>query len=216
MSTQCSEGISAELQRRLDTVRAHLMERAGLMGAYREALSPEGVEALRLARAGIGSYLWGEPGRGKTWAAACAVRLFLSSNAENPDAAALISVRAFLDSVREGWKDGAQSGSAMRWAQRVPLLALDDIGMEQPTEWATETITALVDARTAAGLPCIFTSNHRLGALRDRWGGVAGARLASRIAGSCVCVEIKGHDRRPEALAARLEALKETQEEPVA
>ena len=78
----------------------------------------------------------------------------------------------------------------------MPLLALDDLGAECPTEWAVETLSSLIDARTAAGLPTVVTSNYRIGQVRDLWGGMAGKRVASRLAGACECIEVTGPDRR--------------------
>ena len=46
------------------------------------------------------------------------------------------------------------------------------------------------------GLPTIVTSNYRIGQIRDLWGGMAGKRVASRLAGACRAIEVKGQDRR--------------------
>lgn len=90
----------------------------------------------------------------------------------------------------------AASGGALRRAERYRLLALDDLGAERPTEWAIETLTRLIDTRVAEGLPTIVTSNYRIGQIRDLWGGMAGKRVASRLAGACRPIEVKGQDRR--------------------
>ena len=58
------------------------------------------------------------------------------------------------------------------------------------------TLTGLIDARTAEGLPTIVTSNYSLGQLRDLWGGMPGARIASRLGGACERIEVTGPDRR--------------------
>lgn len=108
--------------------------------------------------------------------------------------AKLMTAKALLDGIKAEW-DGGERGTLDR-AERYDLLALDDLGMERPTDWAKETITRLIDARTMRGLPTIITSNYRLGQLRDIWGGVEGDRLVSRIAGSCERVEMSGPDRR--------------------
>ena len=59
-----------------------------------------------------------------------------------------------------------------------------------------ETLTGLIDARVASGLPTIVTSNYGLGELRDRWGGMQGMRVASRLGGACERIEMTGRDRR--------------------
>jgi DNA replication protein DnaC len=166
------------------------LRKAGLRGTYAEAACSVGEEAYRRARDGRGTYLWGLPGRGKTYAAAAAVRMAVMAGW----GARLVTAKALLDAVKAEW-DGGEKGTIHR-AERYRLLALDDLGVERPTEWAMETITGLIDARVASGLPTIVTSNFSLGELRDRWGGMPGMRIASRLGGACERIEVTGPDRR--------------------
>lgn len=178
----------------LEEIRRRVVEsrlsKAGLRGAYRAAECAEGAAAYRRSESGRGTYLWGLPGRGKTFAAAAAVRLAVLSG----ESARLVTAKALLDAVREGFDGG--DGDVLRRAEGYRLLALDDLGMERPTEWAMETLSGLIDARVASGLPTIVTSNYSLGELRDRWGGMPGMRIASRLAGACERIQMGGGDRR--------------------
>lgn len=166
------------------------LRKAGLRGTYADAACAVGEEAYRRARDGRGTYLWGLPGRGKTYAAAAAVRMAVMAGWD----ARLVTAKALLDAVKAEW-DGGEKGTIYR-AERYRLLALDDLGVERPTEWAMETITGLIDARVASGLPTIVTSNFSLGELRDRWGGMPGMRIASRLGGACERIQMGGADRR--------------------
>lgn len=166
------------------------LRKAGLRGTYAEAACSVGEDAYRRARDGRGTYLWGLPGRGKTYAAAAAVRMAVMAGWD----ARLVTAKALLDAVKAEW-DGGEKGTIYR-AERYRLLALDDLGVERPTEWAMETITGLIDARVASGLPTIVTSNYSLGELRDRWGGMPGMRIASRLGGACERIQMGGGDRR--------------------
>lgn len=179
-----------EFQRDLRIRRESRLRKAGLYGAYAVADSNEGRMVHGLARKGRGAYLWGDTGRGKTYAAATAVRLFV----EGGDKAKLLTAKRLLDDVRAGF-DGKDKGVLER-AERYDLLALDDLGAERPTDWAIETLTRLLDTRSLRGLPTIVTSNYRIGQIRDIWGGVDGKRIASRLGGSCEIIEFKGADRR--------------------
>lgn len=180
----------AERERDLERIHAGRVRKAGLFGAYATADSPLGREAYRRFLAGRGTYLFGEPGRGKTYAAACCVRLA----AEAGRKAKLVTVPMLLEQARAGYDGGDRL--ALERARGYELLALDDLGMERATEWTMETLSALIDHRTSRGLPTVVTSNFALGRLRDRWGGIEGDRLASRLAGACERVEVKGADRR--------------------
>ena len=166
------------------------LRKAGLRGTYADAACAVGEDAYRRARDGRGTYLWGLPGRGKTYAAAAAVRMAVMAGWD----ARLVTAKALLDAVKAEW-DGGEKGTIYR-AERYRLLALDDLGVERPTEWAMETITGLIDARVASGLPTIVTSNYSLGQLRELWGGMPGARIASRLGGACERIEVTGPDRR--------------------
>lgn len=166
------------------------LRKAGLRGTYADAACAVGEDAYRRARDGRGTYLWGLPGRGKTYAAAAAVRMAVMAGWD----ARLVTAKALLDAVKAEW-DGGEKGTIYR-AERYRLLALDDLGVERPTEWAMETITGLIDARVASGLPTIVTSNYSLGELRDRWGGMPGMRIASRLGGACERIQMGGGDRR--------------------
>lgn len=182
-------GSDPELDAAVAATRRSRLAKAGLAGPYAGADSAAGREAWARAREGRGTYLYGPPGTGKTWAAACCVRLALRDGAS----ARLVTAAALLDEVRAAY-DGDRS--ALRRAARLDLLALDDLGAERPTEWAVETLTRLVDERCFAGLPTVVTSNLALGGVRDLWGGMAGARVASRLAGACERVAMGGPDRR--------------------
>ena len=188
--------LKAELERINSQLVDSKLLKAGLKGPYLGADSEVGRRVYGLVAEGRGSYLWGEPGTGKTWSAACAVRLSVEAEGFErlfPNAR-LVTAKRLLDEVREGFDGGDRS--ALERAERVGLLALDDLGAERPTEWAIETLTRLLDTRFAAGLPTVVTSNYRIGQLRDLWGGMAGKRVASRLAGSCEPIEVAGPDRR--------------------
>ena len=177
MRTQISDVLMPDGAReQIAAIMRSRLRKAGLRGPYAEADCDLGKRMAKLAGKGEGAYLWGEPGTGKTYAAACAVRL------------------AVLDGTSAKY-DGGERG-ALRRAERYRLLALDDLGAERPTEWAIETLTRLIDTRVAEGLPTIVTSNYRIGQIRDLWGGMAGKRVASRLAGACRPIEVKGQDRR--------------------
>jgi DNA replication protein DnaC len=179
-----------DLARLIREQRASRLRKAGLRGSYQTADCSLGREMYQRALEGRGTYLWGLTGRGKTYAACCCVRLAIDAGSD----ARFTTAKGLLDDLKAEY-DGYGSGT-LRRAEGCDILALDDLGVERPTDWAMETLTGLIDARVADGLPTIVTSNFSLGELRERWGGVQGARIASRIGGACERVEVTGPDRR--------------------
>lgn len=181
----------------IDSLLDSALLKAGLRGAYRIAESDYGKRVISLVESGKGAYLFGKPGRGKTYAAAHAVRVAVErgfSSGKARGQAMLVTAKVLLDDIRDGYS-GNGTGMFAR-AESVPLLALDDFGAERMNDWSIETLTRLIDTRTNAGLPTVYTSNYPLGKLRDVWGEIPGARMASRIEGSCERIEVTGPDRR--------------------
>jgi DNA replication protein DnaC len=74
----------------------------------------------------------------------------------------------------------------------VPVLLLDDLGTEKPTEWALSTIYLVVDRRYRNQLQTYFSSNLSLSELS----GHLGDRITSRIAGMTKVIKLTGKDRR--------------------
>lgn len=56
--------------------------------------------------------------------------------------------------------DEATEADIMRIYEEVPLLVIDDIGSEQPTEWGATTIYAIINARYEAYMPVVVTTNY--------------------------------------------------------
>ncbi len=56
--------------------------------------------------------------------------------------------------------DGATEAEVMKIYEEVPLLIIDDIGSEQPSEWGSTKIFAIVNARYEAYMPIIITTNY--------------------------------------------------------
>lgn len=165
------------------------LKKAGLSGEQLKASCSLGDTLTGLARRPKGAYLYGLPGRGKTYAAAVAVREFVQSG----KSAKIITVFSLLEAIKAGFSTGDDPLSR---AENYELLVLDDFGAEKISEWSKSVLTGLIDTRANNLLPTILTSNYSLKEIRQKWGEVEGARIVSRIVGSCEIREIKGRDRR--------------------
>ena len=77
----------------------------------------------------------------------------------------------------------------------LPLLALDDLGSENPTRWARDRLYTLINRRYLGQCPTIVTTNLSLEALADRLGD----RTVSRLWGASLVVNFRGADYRERA-----------------
>lgn len=57
-------------------------------------------------------------------------------------------------------RDGIDESAVLSLYKTVPLLIIDDIGKEPPTEWAISTIYNIINGRYEAYLPTIVTTNY--------------------------------------------------------
>jgi DNA replication protein DnaC len=153
-----------------------------------------------------GLFLHSLPGRGKTHLAAAlfrdkATRGKIPAHATFEDASvALMSEMAFITvtdlllDLRATFKDGSVDTEAS-FIQRytgVPFLILDDIGVEKTTDWALQTLYQIIDTRYRDLKKTVITSNLSLPEVETK----VGSRIASRIAGMCTILELRGRDRR--------------------
>lgn len=72
------------------------------------------------------------------------------------------------------------------------LLLLDDLGTGKATDWATDTLTSILDARTREQRRQIITTNHRAEDLEAAWG----SRLMDRLRFRWTVVVLTGPSRR--------------------
>ncbi|HZL07425.1 MAG TPA: ATP-binding protein [Coriobacteriia bacterium] len=148
--------------------------------------TPSQQRALDVVRdhAADGVYLMGRAGCGKTHLAACAV-------ADGPGGSLFVPVTELLDDIRAGF--GGDGRGLYERALRAPLLALDDLGAEQVTDWVRDRLYNLLNARWNACLSLIVTTNVPPKLIAERIGDGA----ASRIAGLCRHrIEVQGPDGR--------------------
>lgn len=159
-------------------------------------------------------YLWGEPGRGKTWTAwglvAFLVReselngyggrdwshplRFAGTNGVLGDAAVDLFARQrrLFDSGAEPEGRDAFLGGPLEQACQMRLVLLDDLGVERVSPWVQEQLDRVVNTRYTAERPTIVTTNLAPGDI----GRHLGERIASRLAENTLVLEMTGPDRR--------------------
>ena len=106
------------------------------------------------------------------------------------------NVGAMLGMIRAGYADeqGLNAEQRLERLRAVELLVLDDWGTERATDWAAETLFAVLDTRYLTQRPTVVTTNLPLHKLAE-----GGDRLASRLVDrrlSRVLVLNAGHYRQ--------------------
>jgi DNA replication protein DnaC len=107
-----------------------------------------------------------------------------------------VSVAALIVEIKSTFRKDSRVGEedVLRKYSRVPLLFLDDLGVQLDTDWSLSVLDQIVERRWNAEKHLTVTSNLSLEELYQKEGV---ARIASRIAGMCLSVvELKGKDRR--------------------
>lgn len=89
-------------------------------------------------------------------------------------------------------RSGIDSDDEFNRLARRPLLVIDDIGANKPSEWTEEVNHRLINHRYEWQRPTVFTSNLPPADLR----AALGNRVSSRIAGMATHIVIGGPDRR--------------------
>jgi DNA replication protein DnaC len=101
-----------------------------------------------------------------------------------------------FDDLRAGYSDGSFAAT-MRDCQRVPLLILDDLGAEKPTEWVLERLYAIVNHRYEHDLPTWASTNLTPGQLTD----AIGERVWSRLQEDAYSLVAAGRNLRQKGAA---------------
>jgi DNA replication protein DnaC len=169
-----------------------------------------GADILAHIESGRGLYLWGRTtGNGKTTVAASIsldwIRRGVSVALANRESvrnilALFVHVPSFLRQAKQIYESdeivsreaSAEVADLTRRMTKVPLLVLDDIGAEKPSEAVRERLLTIIDARWADSRSTIYTSNLALNELEIS----LGARIRSRIEGTAVAIQFGGSDRR--------------------
>lgn len=150
---------------------------------------------------GKGLLLYGTVGTGKTFAAACIANALIDKSVP-----ALVTNFARLTNTIGGMYEGKQQ--YIDGLSRFDLLVIDDLASERDTEYMNEIVFQIIDSRYRSGLPLIVTTNLTAEEIKHP-AELKRQRIFSRLLEMCIPVEVKGADRRKEALKTDFNELKD-------
>jgi DNA replication protein DnaC len=101
-----------------------------------------------------------------------------------------------LRRVKRAYDGDFSEDEVMDQLQSVPVLFIDDLGKESPTQWAVERLFDIIDARAAGMKPVVVTTNLGSRALRQRYGEPGGPMISRLCGNGAVAVRFDGPDRR--------------------
>lgn len=145
------------------------------------------------SEAGRGLLLYGSPGIGKSWFAACVANALIERE---------IACK-FLDFTQIGNEligMGNGRNDYIETLARYPLLILDDLDAERNTSFMDEVVFSVIDARTKAKTPLLVTTNLTRDELSNPK-DTGKRRIISRLYQICMPYEVVGSDQRYKGLS---------------
>lgn len=179
--------------RYLEAVCGHLSAQEWVRENIRSAVAG-GHPVPSIAR-GESLVVSGEVGTGKTWLAYGIMRAFAASGLRCRWTAA--TAADYYAALRP--RHGVDHEAEYQRHATAPLLLLDDLGAEKPSEWTLEQMYRLVNHRYNHMLPTVFTTNLVGGTGPGSIRSTLGDRIASRLGQMCRRVVLEGPDLRRSA-----------------
>lgn len=141
-------------------------------------------------------FINGQAGVGKTHLAiAMLVEDILetpSNSRLNVDFVSMLNLLAKIKSTYGNKNSLLSEDYLLDYYSNLKDLYIDDIGIEQSSDWALARVYQIIDYRWGNNLRTIITSNHDLNSLSEK----LDARISSRIEGMCNVIQLTGKDRR--------------------
>lgn len=153
-----------------------------------------------LRKQGKGLLLYGNVGRGKTYAA-CEVANALIDKGYS----VLVTNFSRILNTLQGSFDKQEYIDSLN---DFSLLVIDDLGIERSTEYAKEQVYNIIDSRYRLGLPMIVTTNLSIDKIKNP-ADIENGRIYDRIIERCFPIEVKGQNRRHKAVRESYSDMKE-------
>lgn len=204
----------AEQQRRWEAKRDKLIGQSGLSKRFLRRtfatfqVTPENHKAYRTCRKYADTFgnldadknslmLAGGCGTGKTHLAAAIANALLAKMVP----VVFTTPNDLTAAVRSSFDTGKDEVAVVRLYQNAPLLVLDDLGKDQPTQWSVALLYRILNARYENDAPVVVTTNYDAAGLVKRLtppGGddVTGRAIVDRLTEMCYYLPMTGKSHR--------------------
>ena len=154
----------------------------------------------------LGLMFWGQPGNGKTFAAACIANALIEISGLDSPTVKMTTLGTILNKL-----PGMSAQDKYRYLNRFQtcdLLILDDFGMERRSDYARKQVFNIINERYQAQKPLIVTTNLSLNELIHPT-DMAENRTYSRVREMCVPVCFDGESLRQAKAKEHLQLYKQ-------
>lgn len=149
----------------------------------------------------IGILFYGNVGTGKTFFAACIANAMTNKGVPT----LMTNVPLLISAMSKDFE--SKKAEILRRVSNVPLLILDDIGVERDTAYGYEKLQEIIDTRYRSGKPLIVTTNLTPEMLQNPT-EMRYKRVYDRILEMCHPIMVGGRSKRQENAVRKRETAK--------
>lgn len=153
----------------------------------------------------VGLLFYGDVGSGKTYLA-CAIANELIERTQVR--VKILNLSQVINQIQKS-AFKVDSNEIINNLSNIPLLILDDLGIERDTSYAREQVYNIINSRYLKGRPTIFTTNLSLEIIQNPNIDLEYQRIYSRILEMTIPVKVTGEDFRRKIQQEKLRKYKE-------